>query len=84
MQRTDPGPFAIALKPQTALDVPEGFFYCRTDLLRRALDGGVDRSRLATHLSELARERGLRIAYSPLIEGRIKSVAVTAVQPREF
>jgi hypothetical protein len=84
MQRTDPGPFAIALKPQTALDVPEGFFYCRTDLLRRALDGGVDRSLLATHLSELARERGLRIAYSPLIEGRIKSVAVTAVQPREF
>jgi glycosyltransferase involved in cell wall biosynthesis/SAM-dependent methyltransferase len=72
MRRFDAGPFAIALKPQSALDVPDGFFYCRTDLLQRAIAEGADRGSLARHLVELARAGGWRIAYSPLIEARAR------------
>jgi O-antigen biosynthesis protein len=71
--RDDPGAFAMALKPQTVLAVPDRFFLCRRDLLREAaLSPGL--ADLAERVTALAGARGLRIAYSPLIE---------AVQVRE-
>jgi O-antigen biosynthesis protein len=69
--RGDPGPFAMALKPQTVARIPGLFFFCRSDLLRTAVAGmGGDpgSGSFAEHLSELARERKLCAAYSPLIE----------------
>ena len=66
-RRDDPGAFAMALKPQTALSVPNSFFFCRRDVLRDAAissRSGVWAERLTTFV----RTRDLRIAYSPLIE----------------
>jgi len=72
LRRDEPGPFAMALKPQTATRVPGAYFFCRTELLRAALSGGgdgADPDALAERVAGLARDRGLRMAYSPLIEG---------------
>jgi hypothetical protein len=68
LRRDDPGPFAMALKPQTATRVPGAYFFCRTELLRAALSAGGDGTDLAERVAGLARDRGLRMAYSPLVE----------------
>jgi glycosyltransferase involved in cell wall biosynthesis len=73
LHRGDPGPFAMALKPQTATRVSGLFFFCRTDLLRGVIDrvgGKAEAAALSEQVACLARERGLRLAYSPLIEAR--------------
>jgi glycosyltransferase involved in cell wall biosynthesis len=67
MKRGDPGAFAMALKTQAALTVPESFFFCRRDLLRDAVTSS-DPANWVARLITLAQARGLRIAYSPLIE----------------
>ena len=74
--RTDPGPFAIALKPQTALSTPGGFFYCRADLLRQAVAEGEAGVSLADAMVAIASRQGVRIAYSPLIEARLQAAGV--------
>lgn len=71
MRRDDPGPFALALKPQTAVDVPEGFFFCRRDLLQRVSTGEVCETDVAQALAKEVKVRGLRIAYSPLLEAKL-------------
>jgi hypothetical protein len=68
MKRDDPGAFAMALKTQSALTVPDSFFFCRRDLLRDAATSPGPAS-WAERLTTLAQARRLRIAYSPLIEG---------------
>ncbi len=77
-KRGDPAAFAMALKPQTALGVPDAFFFSRRDLLREAaLSPGP--ASLAERAAALARARGLRIAYSPLIE----AVQASSISPNE-
>jgi glycosyltransferase involved in cell wall biosynthesis len=70
--RSDPGSYAMALKPQTATRLAGEYFFCRTGLLGEAAaalaseDASLER--LGERLTSLITERGLRIAYSPLIE----------------
>jgi hypothetical protein len=68
--RRDPGPLALAFKPQTATRIAEGYFFCRTDILRAALSEGGECpwQHLAQRLAEAANSRGLTLAYSPLVE----------------
>ncbi|MBV9118611.1 MAG: glycosyltransferase, partial [Acetobacteraceae bacterium] len=79
LRRDDPGPFAMALKPQTATRVPGAYFFCRTELLRAALSAGGDGTDLAERVAGLARDRGLRMAYSPLVEAVLWAGASGAV-----
>jgi glycosyltransferase involved in cell wall biosynthesis len=67
MRRTDPGPFARALKPQTAVSLPANFFFCRKDVLRQAFErtGGAT---IGDRVAAACRSRGLRLGYSPAIE----------------
>ena len=74
-QRGDPGPFAMALKPQSAMRIAGEYFFCRTELLREAAtalaeDGG-SLTGLGERLTALIHARGMRIAYSPLIEATL-------------
>ena len=57
---TDPAEFAMAFKPQTATRLSEGYFFCRTSLLRLVASGGgtVDVQQMAMHVSDVARRRG--------------------------
>ncbi|TDY25468.1 methyltransferase family protein [Paraburkholderia sp. BL6665CI2N2] len=71
MRRDDPGPFALALKPQTAVDVPEGFFFCRRELLQCVSTEDVYETGVAQALTKEVQVRGLRIAYSPLVEAKL-------------
>ena len=64
----DPGPLALALKPQTAIRIAEGYFFCRHDILRAALSEGGELQHLAQRLAEAAHSRGKNLAYSPLVE----------------
>jgi hypothetical protein len=71
LKRTDPGAHALALKRQTASSIPSDYFVCRTDVLRAAIDGdnaNLAPSRLAERVGAVAQARGMRIAYSPLVE----------------
>jgi O-antigen biosynthesis protein len=67
---TDPGEFAMALKPQTATTLPEGYFFCRASMLRSVLaaDQISGAQQIAPHIADVARQRAMRIAYSPLLE----------------
>jgi O-antigen biosynthesis protein len=75
--RNDPGPYAMALKPQTATRLAGEYLFCRTGLLREAAarlaEEDVPLDRIAACLTSLIAERGLRIAYSPLIEATARS-----------
>jgi hypothetical protein len=66
----DAGPLALALKPQTALSIAEGYFFCRKDVLSAALPEGAECApeHLAQRLAEAAHSRGMNLAYSPLAE----------------
>jgi hypothetical protein len=70
LRRTDPGPQALALKRQTATTITPGYFFCRTHILRETIEAfaGDATSSLAQCLAVTARTRGMRLAYSPLIE----------------
>jgi glycosyltransferase involved in cell wall biosynthesis len=69
MSRTDPGPYALALKRQTATTIPPDFFVCRMSVLREALASSGGRLvPLVERIATIARSRGMRLAYSPLIE----------------
>ncbi|CAO3383406.1 rhamnosyltransferase WsaF family glycosyltransferase [Azospirillum argentinense] len=76
LDRNAPGPFAMALKPQSAAAVPSGFFLVETAFLRDALkDAAPPELRavgLGGFLGEAAWKRGRRVAYSPLVEARTK------------
>lgn len=86
--RTDPGAYAMALKPQTVATVPQKFFFCRTEVLREALASmeieGQGLEELSSQLSALVRSRGLRIAYSPLVEAVERSSARETVSMPYF
>lgn len=72
----DAGPFALMHKPHCVSVAPTDFFVCRTDALRVALANSgawASLSGLGMRLGLLAQERGLAIAYSPLV----KAVAVS-------
>jgi O-antigen biosynthesis protein len=73
--RNDPGPFAMAAKPQTAMQLTGEYFFCRTQLIREAsaqlADDDAPLNRLGECLTSLIAERGLRIVYSPLIEATL-------------
>lgn len=82
LKRDDPGPYAMALKPQSAATVPDGFFVADAaflrDTLRRVVPaqtpaGGGPGGLLGTILGDSARKSGRRVAYSPLVEARIRS-----------
>jgi hypothetical protein len=68
----DPGPLALAFKPQTATRIADGYFFCRRDIFRAALPEGGEygTKRLAQRLAEAARLRGMKLAYSPLVEAQ--------------
>jgi glycosyltransferase involved in cell wall biosynthesis len=68
--RGDPGGFALALKPQAAMRIAEGYFCCRTELFRTiATVGEVYMvEQMAGLIGEAARTRGMKLAYSPLME----------------
>jgi len=69
MARTDPGPYALALKRQTATTIPPDFFVCRTSVLREALAStGGQPAPLVERIAVIARRSAMRLAYSPLIE----------------
>ena len=71
MYRTDPGDYAMALKQQTVTMITPDYFFCRVDVLREAVSSIVkgDYSvSLADRIGSVVRSRGMRLAYSPLIE----------------
>ena len=85
----DPGPLALALKPQTAIRIAEGYFFCRNDILRAALsEGGECASQhLAQRLAEAAHSRRMNLAYSPLVEAEYCGQppgAVIALSPERW
>ena len=67
MRRSAPGPYALALKPQTATGVPDSFFVCRTDVLQSA---AADQSPqpLGARIAEACRKRQMIMAYAPVLE----------------
>jgi hypothetical protein len=69
----DAGPFALALKPQTATRIAERYFFCRSDILRAALSevGECATHHLAQRLTQAAHMRGMNLAYSPLVEAQL-------------
>ena len=74
MRRTDPGPGALALKPQTVHSVPAHYFFVRRSFLADTLaqgHGAGSFETLAAELSRAAERLDGGIAYSPLIEGRL-------------
>jgi hypothetical protein len=71
LKRIDPGAHALALKRQTASAMPSDYFICRTGILRAAVAGDIanlEPSLLAERIGKVAQARGMRIAYSPLVE----------------
>lgn len=72
LKRDDPGPFAMALKPQSAASVPNGFFIAEVAFLREALrriaPTETPAGALGGVLGDDARQLGRRVAYSPLVE----------------
>ncbi|WP_420100947.1 glycosyltransferase [Bosea sp. (in: a-proteobacteria)] len=71
---SDPGFFALALKPHSVAAAPTDFCLAETGLLRdllARLPGNAPLAGLGIRLAAAARERDLRTAFSPLIVGRI-------------
>jgi O-antigen biosynthesis protein len=69
--RTDPGDQAMALKQQTVAGITPDYFFCRTDILLEATSGTFpipEQEALTKRISAIAQARGMRLAYSPLIE----------------
>ena len=76
LTRTDPGPFAMALKAHRILCPADSLFVARTTFLARALErqpAGLDRAQLATWLAACAIADGATIAYSPLLQARTRA-----------
>ena len=74
LRRTDPGPFALALKPHS-IDVPgEVPMVVDTRFLLNALALAQERvpARLAELLASAAAKESRRIVYSPLLEARLR------------
>jgi len=71
MRRDEPGPFALALKPQTATKVPSQLFFCRTELLQSVSAAHPSGGDICCLIADAVHTRGLRIAYSPLIEAKL-------------
>jgi glycosyltransferase involved in cell wall biosynthesis len=65
----DPGAFALALKPQTATRITEGYFCCRTELFRIIAGAGdaCEIKQMSGLLGKAAHTRGMKLAYSPLM-----------------
>ncbi len=74
MRRSAPGPYALALKPQTTSMVPDGLFVCRTDILKSALADPSPQP-LGARIAEACRKRQMIMAYAPVLEAiRCKAV----------
>ena len=84
--RSDPGPFAMALKPQSTAMISGPYFFCRVDMLREAAAALAEEDKplaeLGAEVVARVRSRGMRVAYSPLIEAVLSSW-VRAVQPEQ-
>ena len=73
--RTDPGPFAMALKAHCILCPTTGLCAVRAPFLERALDrrpSDLPLSALSLWLGACAIAEKLRIAYAPLLQGRTR------------
>jgi len=71
--RTYPGEQALALKPQTAIGIVEGYSYCSKQTLTLALErctASVTLTELCAGIAETSKARGMRLAYSPLCEAQ--------------
>jgi hypothetical protein len=76
LTRTDPGPFAMALKAHRILCPADSLFVARTTFVARALErqpAVLDRAQLATWLAACAIADGATIAYSPLLQARTRA-----------
>jgi hypothetical protein len=77
--RTDPGPFAMGLKPHCILAPADGVSMVRARFLTRALErrpGDLDRSEFALWLGACAIADDVRVAYTPLLEARTRGELV--------
>ena len=76
LKRDDPGPFAMALKPQSASIVPDGFFIADVaflrDTLQRIAPAETPADGLGSILGDAARRMGRRAAYSPLVAAKLQ------------
>ena len=80
LTRADPGPFALALKPHS-IDVPgEVPMFVSTPFLLSALAQERVPVRLAELLANAAAKGSRRIAYSPLVEARLRLLDQGLVQ----
>jgi glycosyltransferase involved in cell wall biosynthesis len=71
----DPGAFALALKPQSATTLADGYFFCRSSLFRSIMstaNGRMPQQRLGGRLAKAAYLGGMKLAYSPLVEATIR------------
>ena len=70
----DPGPYALALKPHTVAVPVAELMLAKRDFLVQALEaapGWMRPGELDLWISGAALERGVRIAYTPLLQGRL-------------
>jgi hypothetical protein len=73
--RSDPGPFALALKSQTIAAPAEGFFVAHARFLRECADRVFVegcRAPFGVILGETARLQSKRVVYAPLVEAHAK------------
>jgi O-antigen biosynthesis protein len=71
----DPGSFALALKPQSATTLADGYFFCRSSLFRSIMSttyGSMPQPQLGVRLAKAANLGGMKLAYSPLVEATIR------------
>jgi glycosyltransferase involved in cell wall biosynthesis/SAM-dependent methyltransferase len=81
LEKTDPGPFAMALKAHCILCPADGLFVARSAFLARALERlppGLDLTSLGCWLGANAIAGRMKIAYSPLLQGRTRDQAPRA------
>ena len=79
----DPGSFALALKPQSATTLADGYFFCRSSLFRSIVSttqGSMPQPQLGMRLAKAANLGGMKLAYSPLVEAIFGRVAAMKMQ----
>jgi glycosyltransferase involved in cell wall biosynthesis len=79
----DPGSFALALKPQSATTLADGYFFCRSSLFRSIMattHGSMAQPQLGVRLAKAADLGGMKLAYSPLVEATIRESTDMKIQ----
>jgi O-antigen biosynthesis protein len=74
LAKTDPGPFAMALKSHCILSPAEGLFVARAAFLKRALEHlplALELSALPAWLAACAVAERANVAYTPLLQARV-------------